>query len=134
LLQPRIIRIENNMAFVKADPRINRKGAPKKDRSVVKTRREVFDGELVSLLRKLKPHIADSVKVAARIMKRPDANDMTTLRAVALIQNLYKDVLKEAYGYEDKEGEESEIEEIQQSATVFSLKMINTPEDNKPEE
>jgi hypothetical protein len=105
------------------DSRINRLGTIKPNRE--KTRREIKEQELLSLLRKIKPHIADSVMTASRIMKRDDANDSNKLKSAALLISLYKDLLKDAYegGDEDSEGTE-----VQPNAPSFSLTMIKPSE------
>jgi len=105
------------------DPRINRLGSIKPNRE--KSRREIKEQELLSLLRKIKPHIADSVMTASRIMKRDDAADANKLKSAALLIGLYKDLLKDAYegGDEDADGTE-----VQPNAPSFSLTMIKPTE------
>jgi hypothetical protein len=105
------------------DPRINTKGTIKPNRE--KTRREIKEQELLSLLRKIKPHIADSVMTASKIMKNNDSADANKLKSAALLIGLYKDLLKDAYegGDEDSEGTE-----VQPNAPSFSLTMIKPSE------
>lgn len=105
------------------DPNINVRGSIKPNRE--KSRREIKEQELLSLLRKIKPHIADSVMTASRIMKRDDAADANKLKSAALLIGLYKDLLKDAYEGGD---EEETGAEIQPNTPVFSLRMINTEE------
>lgn len=104
------------------DPRINTEGRIKgiKDKS----RREIKEGEILSLLRKIKPHIAESVMTASRIMKNPEAADANKLKSAALLIGLYKDLLKDAYEGGDEEQEGVEIQPPAQA--VFSLKMIDS--------
>lgn len=108
------------------DENINVKGKIKPNRE--KSRREIKEQELLSLLRKIKPHIADSVMTASRIMKRDDAADSNKLKSAALLISLYKELLKDAYegGDEDAEGTE-----VQSNTPTFSLRMINN---DKPED
>jgi hypothetical protein len=101
------------------DPNINQQGRIKGIKE--KTRREIKEQELLSLLRKIKPHIADSVMTASRIMKNEQAADANKLKSAALLISLYKELLKDAYegGDEDAEGTE-----VQPNMPAFSLKMI----------
>jgi len=108
------------------DPNINVKGSIKPNRE--KSRREIKEQELLSLLRKIKPHIADSVMTASRIMKRDDAADANKLKSAALLIGLYKDLLKDAYEGGDEDGEG---QEVQPNQPMFSLTMLKTPEDSK---
>ena len=111
------------------DKNINQQGRIKGIKD--KTRREIKEGELLSLLRKIKPHIADSVMTASRIMKNDQAADANKLKSAALLISLYKDLLKDAYegGDEDAEGTE-----VQPNQPVFSLKMIGGTDDKSNEE
>lgn len=106
------------------DSRINVKGTirPAKEKS----RRQIKEQELLSLLRKIKPHIADSVMTASKIMKREDSADASKLKSAALLISLYKELLKDAYegGDEDADGTE-----VQPNSPVFSLRMVNTEVD-----
>ena len=108
------------------DSAINVAGKIKPNRE--KSRREIKEQELLSLLRKLKPHISDSVLTASRIMKNAESADSNKLKSAALLISLYKELLKDAYegGDEDAEGTE-----VQPNAPVFSLRMINN---DKPED
>lgn len=108
------------------DSNINVRGKIKPNRE--KSRREIKEQELLSLLRKIKPHIADSVMTASRIMKNAESNDANKLKSAALLISLYKELLKDAYEGGD---EEAEGTEVQPNAPVFSLRMINT---DKPED
>jgi len=106
------------------DPRINRLGTIKPNKE--KSRREIKEQELLSLLRKIKPHIADSVMTASRIMKREDSNDANKLKSAALLISLYKELLKDAYEGGD---EEAEGTEVQPNGPVFSLKIVGKQEE-----
>lgn len=108
------------------DPRINVKGSIKPNRE--KSRREIKEQELLSLLRKIKPHIADSVMTASRIMKNNESGDANKLKSAALLIGLYKDLLKDAYEGGD---EEAEGTEVQSNTPSFSLTMIKPIEDSK---
>jgi hypothetical protein len=88
------------------------------------TNRQLREKEFLSLLRKLKPLVAESIKTAANIMKDDDASHQNQLKAAVLILQNYKDMVSETYavGYDEEAGEEIQ----QQNAPVFSLKMVNT--------
>ena len=111
----------------KLDENINLSGRIKPNRE--KSRREIKEQELLSLLRKIKPHIADSVMTASRIMKNAESNDGNKLKSAALLISLYKELLKDAYegGDEDAEGLE-----VQPNAPSFSLHVI--PQKEKEED
>ena len=85
------------------------------------TRRQMKDKELLSLLTKIKPHIADSVLAAAKIMRNDQANDENKLRAATILLQQYNDLVMSLYdGKEDIE-DDTEKEEN----AVFSLKVVN---------
>ena len=105
------------------DSNINVAGRVKPNRE--KSRREIKEQELLSLLRKIKPHIADSVMTASRIMKNNESADANKLKSAALLISLYKELLKDAYEGGD---EEAEGTEVQPNAPSFSLTMIKKPD------
>lgn len=119
------------MPFVKGDSRINRNGRPQIDRSIIKTNREIRDSELISLLRKVKPHIADSVKVAAMILKKDLAKDADRLKAGDQLFKLYRELVDDLYDGEDRDGEGEEVQP--QSAKVFTLDVITNNQEQTPE-
>ena len=109
------------------DPRINVKGNP----NIGKTRyfpekmsnRQLRERELMGLLRKLKPHVADSIMAAVKIMKNQEAAHANQLKAATIILQQYKDTMLEVY---DKDYDEDGAEEIMQdNSPVFSLKIVN---------
>jgi len=100
------------------DPAINKLGRIKGTAEM--SRRAIKDRELISLLRKLKPHMSDSIMTAARIMKNDESNDANKLKASALLISVYKELLKDAYDGDD----ESEGTEIQGNTPTFSLHVI----------
>lgn len=111
------------------DENINTKGKIKPNRE--KSRREIKEQELLSLLRKIKPHIADSVMTASRIMKNDDSADANKLKSAALLISLYKELLKDAYEGGDEDANGTEVQP--NGGPVFSLRMVNTDksENNK---
>jgi len=100
------------------DENINRSGRIKGASEM--SRRALKDRELISLLRKIKPHMAESIMTAAKIMKSDQAADANKLKASALLISVYKELLKDAYDGD----EESEGTEIQSNGPVFSLTMV----------
>lgn len=86
------------------------------------TRRQLKDRELLLLLRKIKPHIADSILTAAKIMGDDKAQDANKLRAATLLLQQYKDLVDAVYsGKQDVEEDEDE----NSHAAIFSLKVVN---------
>lgn len=102
------------------DPRINERGRGKSNRK--RTRREIKENELLSILRKIKPHLSDSITTAAKIMKNDVASDANKLKAAVILLNAYKEIVGDVYNGEDREDEEGT--EVQESAPVFSLKVV----------
>lgn len=109
------------------DKNINTSGRIKPNRE--KSRREIKEQELLSLLRKLKPHISDSVLTASRIMKNNESADANKLKSAALLISLYKELLKDAYEGGDEDADGTEVQP--NGGPVFSLRMINN---DKPED
>ena len=112
------------------DPRINTKGNPNFGKGYIApkptTNRQLRERELMGLLRKLKPHVADSIMAAVKIMKNQEAAHANQLKAATIILQQYKDTMLEVY---DKDYDEAEAEEIQQDNTpIFSLKIVGQDE------
>lgn len=116
------------MAVNQAAPLQRKPGRPKKDTERKVTRRELKDKELLILLRKIKPHIAESVMTAARIMKKENATDVNKLKAAALLLEQYRKLALDVY---DVDAEDMEEDIPEQTGNVFSLRMINTGEDEE---
>ena len=111
------------MAFQKNDPRINRAGRPPNDPDKVKTKREIRETELLYLLRKIKPHLSDSISTAAKIMKNDNVSETNRLKAAVILLDAYKELVNDVYNGEDQEDEGMEVQP-QNNQAVFSLKMI----------
>lgn len=115
------------------DPAINRRGRPKSQPR--KTRRDVKDQELISLLRKIKPHLSDSIVTAAKIMRNDQATDSNRLKASVILLNAYKELIDDVYNGEDPEEEvqnEKDAPEVQpKSGPIFSLKVIGQESDKE---
>lgn len=108
------------------DPRINVKGNPNIGKSRYfpekMSNRQLRERELMGLLRKLKPHVADAIMAAVKIMKNQEAAHANQLKAATILLQQYKDTMLEVY---DKDYDDSEAEEIQQdNSPVFSLKIV----------
>lgn len=105
-----------------ADPRINRKGRAK---NKPKSRREIRGDELLSLLRKVKPHVAQAIKRAATIMQNEQASHAAQLKAAVILLDNYRTLVGDVYGNEvdsDEEGEEVQGNNL----PTFSLKVVGT--------
>lgn len=119
------------MTFKKDDPRINRGGRPPKSSILEKpTNRELKERELVMLLRKIKPHVADAIMQAAKIMKNQEASHQNQLKAATILLDNYRRLTLDMYdGEEHAEDEGTEVQ--QNNAPVFSLRVINDEEEGK---
>lgn len=96
---------------------------PQKKRPKESSNRAIRKKELLLLLRKIKPHIADSIVTAAEIMKDTRVSELQRLKAITIILDNYKDLVKEAYI--DEDGEDAENTTPSQGAslgTVVSFK------------
>lgn len=121
------------MPFVKADPNINRKGRALGTSNKAMSKRDIKERELISLVRKVKPHVATAIARAVNIMGNEEAAHANQLKAAVLILQQYRDLVKDIYDVED---DTEEGTEIQPAAPVFSLRMINNDvsSEDKPEE
>lgn len=101
------------------DPKINTKGRTKQDAPL--TKRAIRNRELVGILRKIKPHLSESIIVAAEIMRSEEAKDADKLKACTILLNAYRELVGDVY-----DDTEDEAEEVQpNNAAVFSLKVVN---------
>lgn len=109
------------------DPRINVKGNPNIGKSRYfpekMSNRQLREREFMTLLRKVKPHQADAIMTAVRIMKNQDASDTNKLKSAALLVSLYRELVNDVYNnrYDEDGGEEI----MQDNSPVFSLKIVN---------
>lgn len=107
------------------DPRINRLGTIKPNKE--KSRRTLREEQLISLLRKIKPHLSESITTAATIMRNREASHQNQLKAAVILLNAYKELVNDVY-----DGDEEEIgTEIQPNTPTFSLRMINTEKEEE---
>jgi hypothetical protein len=102
------------------DPNINMQGRIKSAKSM--TNRQLRERELLTLLRKLKPHVADAIMAAVKIMGNAEAADNNKLKAATIILDQYKDVMTKVYDkdYDDEDGEAAQ----ENSNALFSLKVV----------
>jgi hypothetical protein len=107
------------------DPNINMEGKIKSNKSM--SRRAIKERELLSLMRKIKPHLADAVNTSVKVMKNDESNDNNKLKSAALIMSFYRELLKDAYAGSDEDGDGTEVQP--NNGPSFSLTMIS---DNKP--
>ena len=93
-----------------------------------KSRREIRNAELLSIIRKVKPHLSDSITTAATIMRNKESGAGNQLKAAVILLNAYKELVNDLYtgGNEEDEGVE-----IQTNTPTFSLRIIN---DEKPQD
>jgi len=107
------------------DPAINKMGRIRGVKE--KSRRELKAIEMLSLVRKIKPHLSDSIMTAASIMRNKEAAHANQLKAAVILLNAYKELIGDLYDGDDEE----EGQEIQPNTPTFSLRMIN---EEKPED
>jgi hypothetical protein len=107
----------------------NAKGRPTAEERVKKfTQRELRERELLMILRKIRPHVADSIIAAATIMKNKDAQDGNKLKAATILLDNYRKLVLDLYDGREDEEEGTEVQ--QENRPLFSLKVISE-EDNK---
>jgi len=85
-----------------------------------KSRRELKNAELLSLVRKIKPHLSESIMTAATIMKDKTAAHANQLKAAVILLNAYKELIGDLYDGDDEE----EGVEIQPNTPTFSLHVL----------
>jgi hypothetical protein len=105
------------------DENINTKGRIKSDKEL--TGRALRQRELLSLVRKIKPHVSLAITEAVKILGNKEAADSNKLKAAVIILDQYKGLVKDIYDVED----DSPADEIQQNGPVFSLTMIRGDKD-----
>ena len=93
------------------------------------TRRAQVQSELSSLIRKLRPHQAEAVKQAVRILSSEGTADTTVLKASVFMTHLYRDLLKDLSSLPDEENEKETVEDLIEKPR-FQLHMLK-PEDKK---
>lgn len=84
------------------DNRINVKGQPRNQRPMGMTRRSNHQSELVSLLRKLRPHMSAAIIRTSSIASNPSSKDSDAVAAAKLLLSSYQSLMQDLYK-EDKE-------------------------------
>lgn len=101
----------------------NRHGRPTTAEKVKKfTKRELKERELLMILRKLRPHVADSIVAAAKIMKNEQALDSNKLKAATILLDNYRRLVIDLYDGEDPESEATEVQ--QENKPLFRLHAV----------
>lgn len=116
---------KSGIGFRGGPENINRAGRRPGDGSKP-TNRELRERELLMLLRKIRPTVADAVVTSAKIMKNEEAADQNRLRAAATLLDAYRKLTLDLYDGTDPEEEGKEVQ--QANAPVFSLKVISQDE------
>lgn len=116
------------MPFVKGDKNINRKGRPTDTEKIDEdkpTRRQLKDRELLTLLRKIKPHMAEAILKSSQIMGDPTAAHQNQLRAATMLLDLYRKLVIDMYDGEEAEDDTSAVEiQRQNPKATFSLTVV----------
>lgn len=108
----------------------NLKGRPRmKDILESMTNRELKDRELLMLLRKIKPHVAEAILQAAKIMKNEEASHQNQLKAATVLLDNYRRLTLDLYDGDNADEAGEEIQ--QQNAAVFSLKVLDDTSSDK---
>ena len=109
------------------DPDINALGRIKPTKAL--TKREIKDRELLSLARKVKPLMAEAIGVSAKVMRDEKATHASQLKASALLLTIYQQLVRDLYDGKDDTDEDQVSPEIQEQKPIFSLTMVQSPEE-----
>lgn len=107
----------------------NLKGRPRKDRLDIKSNKELRTEELEGILNKLKPGMGKAIKCANEIIESKESSEAGKLRASALVIQTYKELIKELYSEKYDEDDAKELNNEEDKAPVFSLRMIEGSEE-----
>lgn len=117
------------------DKNVNRKGRPLKKDTQTLTRREAKDKELLSLARKLKPHLALGLKESVKILENAESADANKIRVTAFLYKTYHEILDDVYAptrEDEPVDEKPEVQEVQpDNRPVFSLRMLPVAEEKQ---
>lgn len=119
----------SNPGWVRGMSSPNKSGRPRKDRLDIKSNKELRTEELEGILNKLKPGMGKAIKCANEIIESKESSEAGKLRASALVIQTYKELIKELYSEKYDESEGQELAGEDDKAPVFSLRMIEQPED-----
>ena len=109
------------------DPNINAEGRIKPTKAL--TKREIKDRELLSLARKVKPLMAEAIGVSAKVMRDEKATHASQLKASALLLTIYQQLVRDLYDGKEDTDEDQVSPEIQEQKPIFSLTMVQSPEE-----
>jgi len=102
---------------------------PNSERDKQPTNRELKERELLMLLRKIKPHVAEAIMQASKIMRNDEASHQNQLKAATILLDNYRRLTLDLYdGDEDKLEQEGTEVQQQNSGPVFSLKIVGQDE------
>ena len=117
------------------DKKINLAGRPLKGDEKTVTRREAKDKELLSLARKIKPHLALGMKESVRILHNEKSADANKIRVTAFLYKTYHEILDDVYAptrEDEPQDEKPEVQEVQPDGRpVFSLRMLPVTEEKQ---
>ena len=108
------------------DPKRNYRGRPRKseeDKTKVKTKRQVKDRELLTLLRKIKPHVSTAIQTAVKTMNSNIAPEASKLKAAVIILDNYKELVKDVFD-QDETDLDNDYEEENETTPAFSLHVM----------
>lgn len=101
----------------------NPRGRPTGSTNKALTKKEIREKDLVQLLRKIKPHVSESIMAAVKIMKNEKAAEAPRLKAATIILDAYRNLIDDIYDGEDKE--EEGVEAQPTHSAVFSLRVVD---------
>jgi hypothetical protein len=117
------------MPFVAGDKNINREGRIDKKRDKL-TNRDLKERELLMLLRKIKPHVAESILTAAKIMKNEKSSEGGKLRAAVILLDNYRKLSLDLYGGEEEaDNDATEVQE-ENNTPMLSLRVLDSTDNS----
>ena len=116
-----------NKSWVRGGPSPNPSGRPKNsERENKPTNRELKERELLMLLRKIKPHVAEAIMSAAKIMKNEEASHQNQLKAATILLDNYRRLTLDLYDGDEEKLEQEGTEVQQNNAPILSLRIVDT--------
>ena len=116
-----------NKSWVAGGQSPNPAGRPKNsERENKPTNRELKERELLMLLRKIKPHVAEAIMSAAKIMKNEEASHQNQLKAATILLDNYRRLTLDLYDGDEEKLEQEGTEVQQNNAPILSLRIVDT--------
>ena len=116
-----------NKSWVRGGPSPNPSGRiPNSERENKPTNRELKERELLMLLRKIKPHVAEAIMSAAKIMKNEEASHQNQLKAATILLDNYRRLTLDLYDGDEEKLEQEGTEVQQNNAPILSLRIVDT--------